>query len=213
MLRQALRNDTAFRARVSHPEELLSRAACNEWVVYAKRPFGGPEQVLGYLAAYTHRIAISERRIIAFDGERVTFLYKDYRDGGSPKPMELDADEFLRRYLLHVLPEQFVRIRYFGFLANRVRADNLALAREQLGPGSARAGSSESDSSVARCPQCRVGSMITIEWIDPKPVEAIDSSCLVRSSIPCRPPAATTRMASASPSRTVHRPSRSPQNT
>ena len=132
MLRQALREDPAFRSRVAHAEGLLAGAASKEWVVFAKRPFGGPEQVLSYLAAYTHRIAISNRRIVGFDGDRVRFLYKDYRDADREKTMELNADEFLRRFLLHVLPERFVRIRHFGFLANRVRSRNLELAREQL---------------------------------------------------------------------------------
>jgi hypothetical protein len=178
MLRQTLRDDTAFRSRVEHVEDLLVRAAGKEWIVYAKRPFGGPEQVLGYLAAYTHRIAISERRIVGFDGDHVRFLYKDYRDGDREKVMELDADEFLRRYLLHVLPERFVRIRYVGFLANRVRTPNLALAREQLGePGPPTAEPEPApDPSPPQCPQCQIGSMITVETIAPQPVETIDSS-------------------------------------
>jgi Putative transposase. len=113
MLRQTLRQDTTFRTRVEHAEDLLAGAARHEWIVYAKHPFGGPEQGLSYLAAYTHRIAISERRILHFDSERVRFSYRDYRDGNREKVMDLAADEFLRRYLLHVLPERFVRIRYF----------------------------------------------------------------------------------------------------
>lgn len=176
MLRQTLRDDTAFRSRVEHPEALLADAAGKEWVVYAKQPFGGPEQVLSYLAAYTHRIAISERRIVSFDGERVRFLYKDYRDGDREKVMDLEAGEFLRRYLLHVLPERFVRIRYFGFLANRVRARSLALARTQLGTAPPPSGQPAQDSAVPRCPQCHVGSMITIEPIEPQAVPALDSS-------------------------------------
>jgi hypothetical protein len=176
MLRQALRDDTAFRSRVKHGQGLLARAAGKEWIVYAKRPFGGPEQVLSYLAAYTHRIAISERRLTGFDGQRVTFTYKDYRDGDREKSMELPADEFLRRYLLHVLPERFVRMRYFGFLANRVRSQNLTLAREQLGTAPPQTAEPEQDSSSPRCPQCRIGSMIIIEWVDPLPIEGIDSS-------------------------------------
>jgi hypothetical protein len=175
MLRQALRNDPTFRSRVEHAEDLLSKAAHNEWVVYAKRPFGGPEQVLGYLAAYTHRIAISNRRIVGFDGERVRFLYKDYRDGDREKVMELDADEFLRRYLLHVLPDRFVRIRHFGFLANRVRSRQLNLAREQLRVTPPKP-SAQEDSSSPRCPQCHIGSMFTVETVPPQPVEEIDSS-------------------------------------
>ena len=178
MLRQTLRDDTAFRSRVEHLEDLLVHATSKEWIVYAKRPFGGPEQVLGYLAAYTHRIAISERRLVSFNGDRVRFLYKDYRDGEREKVMELDADEFLHRYLLHVLPERFVRIRYFGFLANRVRTRSLALAREQLGEAGPPAVEPEPapDSSPPRCPQCQIGSMITVETIAPQSVETIDSS-------------------------------------
>lgn len=176
MLRQTLREDTAFRARVQHGEGLLAQAAGKEWIVYAKRPFGGPEQVLSYLAAYTHRIAISERRIVSFDGQRVRFRYKDYNDGDREKVMDLDAAEFLRRYLLHVLPERFVRIRHFGFLANRVRTQNLTRVREQLGAAPIRSSEPEQDRPVPRCPSCHVGSMITIESIDPQPVEAIDSS-------------------------------------
>ncbi len=179
MLRQALREDPGFRSRVAHPEDLLSRAVRNEWVVYAKRPFGGPEQVLAYLAAYTHRIAISDRRITAFDGSRVRFLYKDYRDGDRTKQIELEADEFLRRYLLHVLPERFVRIRYFGFLANRVRSGNLTLARKQLGtipPPSAESPQTVPNPIAPRCPCCQLGVMLTIETILPQLVEVIDSS-------------------------------------
>jgi hypothetical protein len=176
MLRQALRDDTTFRSRVEGAVDLLSQAAGKEWVVYAKRPFGGPAQVLSYLAAYTHRIAISERRLVSFDGERVRFLYKDYRDGNREKTMELDADEFLRRYLLHVLPERFVRIRHFGFLANRVRSQSLALAREQLGTETPPSAEPEQDRAAPRCPSCHVGTMITVESVDPQPVEAIDSS-------------------------------------
>jgi len=176
MLRQALGDDPSFRSRVEHTADLLSCAARNEWVVYAKRPFGGPEQVLGYLAAYTHRIAISERRIVSFDRARLTFRYKDYRDGDREKLMELDTDEFLRRYLLHVLPERFVRIRHFGFLANRVRSNTLALAREQLGVTVPQHAVAEQVRSLPQCPYCHVGSMITVQSIDPLPVEGIDSS-------------------------------------
>ena len=175
MLRQALRENPAFRSRVQSAESLLSRAVRNEWVVYAKRPFGGPEQVLTYLAAYTHRIAISNRRLIDFKDERVRFRYKDYRDGDQEKIMELGADEFLHRYLLHVLPERFVRIRYFGFLANRVRSKSLAMARQQL-RAQPPPTQPEQASLSPKCPSCHVGSMITIENVAPQPVEAIDSS-------------------------------------
>jgi hypothetical protein len=93
---------------------------------------GGPEQVLRYLGRYTHRIAISNHRLIAFDGEHVTFRWKDYAHGGKQRIMTLESREFLRRFFLHVLPKGFVRIRHFGLLANRFRNRNLALARQLL---------------------------------------------------------------------------------
>ena len=109
------------------------------WVVYAKAPFGSPEQVLKYLARYTHRVAISDRRIQSIDDKGVTFRYRDNAAGGQ-RSMTLDGVEFLRRFLLHVLPAGFVRIRYYGLLANRYRAQNLARCRALLGataPGEA----------------------------------------------------------------------------
>jgi predicted Zn-ribbon and HTH transcriptional regulator len=105
-----------------------------EWVVYAKRPFAGPEAVLAYLARYTHRVAISNSRLTAFDGHSVTFKWKDYRAKGRhrQKLMTLAAAEFIRRFLLHVLPKRFHRIRHYGLLANGARAENLARARKLL---------------------------------------------------------------------------------
>jgi hypothetical protein len=106
-----------------------------EWVVYAKRPFGGPDAVLACLSRYTHRIAIANSRLVAFDGERVTFRWKDYRAKADAryKLMTLDADEFIRRFLIHVLPDGFHRIRHYGLFANANRAGNIALARQLLG--------------------------------------------------------------------------------
>ena len=112
--------------------QLLRRLHRQDWVVYAKPAFGGPLQVLRYLGRYTHRVAISNHRILAFDGERVTFRWKDYQHGGSQRKMTLPATEFLRRFFLHVLPKGFVRIRHFGFLANRYRAQLLPLAQSLL---------------------------------------------------------------------------------
>jgi hypothetical protein len=103
-----------------------------DWIVYAKKPFAGPEQVLRYLARYTHRIAISNRRLVALDDRSVTFTWKDYRDGAKQKRMTLDAHEFIRRFLLHVLPDGFQRIRHYGFLANGHRKAKLALIRSLL---------------------------------------------------------------------------------
>ena len=104
----------------------------HKWVVYAKRPFGGPEHVLQYLARYTHRVAISNHRLIAFNNGSVTFRWKDYAHGNKKRKMTVTADEFLRRFLLHVLPRGFVRIRSFGFLSNRKRALMVALCRRLL---------------------------------------------------------------------------------
>jgi Putative transposase/Transposase zinc-binding domain len=105
-----------------------------EWVVYAKRPFAGPQAVLAYLSRYTHRVAISNRRLLAFDESGVTFRWKDYRDKGRTryKTMTLATAEFMRRFLLHVLPSGFHRIRHYGLLANAGRKENLAIARELL---------------------------------------------------------------------------------
>ncbi len=92
-----------------------------DWVVYAKRPFGGPKHVLHYLARYTHRVAISNHRLVSVANGQVTFRWKDYAHGGKKRKMTISAEEFLRRFMLHVLPRGFVRIRFCGFLANRRR--------------------------------------------------------------------------------------------
>lgn len=112
---------------------LLRQAAQPEWVVYAKRPFAGPAQVLAYLSRYTHRVALSPQRLLATDGKSVTFAYKDYADGSRPKTMTLGTAEFVRRFCLHVLPERFVKIRHYGLLGNRQKRTRLARARELLG--------------------------------------------------------------------------------
>jgi hypothetical protein len=147
-------------------------ALCNsagkiKWVVHAKPPFGGPEQVLKYLARYTHRVAISNSRILSVADGKVTFLWKDYADGNKTKAMTLDAVEFIRRFLLHILPGGFVRIRQFGFLANRDRRDKLALCRALLGAPSAPPRSTLTDvrgrkTDEKLCPVCRIGHMILI---------------------------------------------------
>jgi hypothetical protein len=106
--------------------------AAKEWVVYAKRPFGGPAQVLKYLARYTHRVAISNSRLLELRDGRVTFRYKDYADDHRHKTMTLDAGDFLRRFVQHVLPRSFVKVRHYGLLANRHRAERLAVCRRLL---------------------------------------------------------------------------------
>ncbi len=108
-----------------------------EWVVYAKRPFAGPSAVLAYLSRYTHRVAIANSRLVSMDERGITFKWKDYRDKGNPdkprhKTMSLTAEEFMRRFLLHVLPGGFHRIRHFGLIANNGRKQKLALARQLL---------------------------------------------------------------------------------
>jgi Zn finger protein HypA/HybF involved in hydrogenase expression len=137
-----------------------------EWVVYAKRPFAGPEVVLAYLSRYTHRVAIANSRLIRMDEHGVTFTWKDYRQQGKTraKPMTLQTDEFIRRFLLHVLPSGFHRIRYYGLLANTQRKDNLTRVRELLikpteAPGEVETtepdkGSAEVSTSTYVCPQC-----------------------------------------------------------
>ena len=111
---------------------LLAVAQDRDWVVYAKPPFGGPEQVLAYLSHYTHRVAIANSRLVGMDGGRVTFRWRDYRHGRRPRRMTLDADEFIRRFLLHTLPDGVHRIRHYGFLANGQRATRLAACRALL---------------------------------------------------------------------------------
>jgi Putative transposase/Transposase zinc-binding domain len=113
-------------------EQLIEKLDNTDWYVYAKPPFGGPEHVLRYLGRYTHRMAISNHRLTAFDGERVSFRWRDYAHGGKQRVMTLDAVNFLCRFFLHVLPKGFVRIRHYGLLSNRFRKQLLPLARTLL---------------------------------------------------------------------------------
>jgi Putative transposase len=145
-----------------------------KWYVYAKRPFGGPEAVLAYLSRYTHRVAISNRRLIALDENGVTFNYKDYRGDGQAryKVMTLATSEFIRRFLSHVLPKGFHRIRYYGLLAKSSCAENLARARELLAVSKLQdkadnSGAPNEPSTTAHpCPRCG-GHMIIIEAFAP----------------------------------------------
>ncbi|QLH37839.1 MAG: IS91 family transposase [Defluviicoccus sp.] len=143
-----------------------------EWVVYAKPPFGGPEQVLAYLGRYTHRVAIANSRLVDVTGSSVAFRWKDYRHHGKAKLMVLAADEFIRRFLIHTLPDGFHRIRHYGFLANGHRAAKLALCRELLAapPTSKPATDIPLDSQAVpafdRCPCCG-GAMITFAIVPP----------------------------------------------
>jgi hypothetical protein len=162
----------------------LTASVGTEWVVYAKAPFGGPEQVLKYLARYTHRVAISNRRLIALEDGEVTFRWKDYAHGGGPKTMTLKATEFIRRFLLHVLPTGFVRIRHYGLLANRVCREKLARCRALLGveatpepvapePSVEPKVSVEIPSAANACPCCGTGRMVIVASLRAIPVESL----------------------------------------
>jgi hypothetical protein len=142
---------------------VLAAAARHDWIVYAKPPFGGPRQVLRYLARYTHRIAISEHRLLSVDDESVTFAWKDYRDGGATKQMKLPGPIFLRRFLQHVLPRSYTRLRAFGFLANSGKAKKLAAIRALLNV--------EPPPPIAErlclCPVCGKGQLTYREMLEP----------------------------------------------
>lgn len=135
------------------PHAAIEGAWAQEWIAYVKRPFGGPRQVLRYLARYTHRVAISNSRIVSFDGNKVIFRWRDYADSNRSKLMILDATEFVRRFLMHVLPPRFVKIRYFGFLGNRRRTEAIALARTLLG-AAAEPVRDERIKPPVLCPDC-----------------------------------------------------------
>jgi hypothetical protein len=141
---------------------LLNASVKHDWVVYAKRPFGGPQQVLKYLSRYTHRIAISNRRLLAMDDDNVTFSYKAYKHQARRRTMTLDGAEFLRRFLMHALPCGFMRIRHLGLLANRVRAQNLELCRRLIAAPvqSIPAVAKTNAADHSRCPVCGHGRLI-----------------------------------------------------
>jgi hypothetical protein len=148
---------------------LIAQLRATPWVVYAKRPFAGPERVLRYLGRYTHRIAISNARLISLTDGIVRFRWKDYADRGRTKVMALSVEEFLRRFLLHVLPRGFVRIRHFGLLANRHRHAAIARARHLLGQTAppASAAASPTPDRDRTCPVCRQGQWQVVEILRP----------------------------------------------
>ena len=157
-----LQSPTAFAA-------LLRTATQRNWVVYAKRPFAGPAQVLTYLSRYTHRVAIANSRLLALADGKVTFRWRDYAQGNQSRTMTLEADEFLRRFLLHVLPTSFVRIRYFGLLAHRQRAQLLNLCRSHLQC------TPTPQAAVAvghLCQHCHRGTMRMVETLSPTQLSA-----------------------------------------
>jgi Putative transposase/Transposase zinc-binding domain len=167
---------------------LLSSCRRLKWVVYAKRPFGSPAQVLGYLGRYTHRVAISNHRLLGLEDGKVSFTWKDYRNGNAQQVMHLDAQEFIRRFLLHILPSGLVRIRYYGFLSNSHRREKLAICRDLIGTAKPQEPLSPqtptlqllstpqdwktkyeqlTGHSLSLCPLCRTGRMLTVELLQP----------------------------------------------
>ncbi|MGI8835115.1 MAG: IS91 family transposase [Pyrinomonadaceae bacterium] len=160
---------SAYLAKPLAFNRLLASLRTREWWVYAKPPFGGPEQVLAYLGRYTHRVAISNHRLLSLKDGQVTFSWKDYARGQRQSLMTLKADEFIRRFLLHVLPRGFQRIRQFGLLANRRRRVQLARCRQLLGTSAQPTQPLPDDykslyqtvtgESLEHCPACRTGKM------------------------------------------------------
>jgi len=178
-------------ARLAEPTafgQFLATLRAPDWVVYAKPPFGGPAQVLEYLGRYTHRVAISNDRLISVDAGQVRFRWKDYAAGNRIKTMALPAEEFLRRFLLHVLPAGFVRIRHFGLLANRGHAAKLARCRALLAavPPEAPAAAEPvaalmlrlTGLDITRCPVCHAGRLRVVAVFGPGqiPAPALDTS-------------------------------------
>ncbi|MEO6593754.1 MAG: IS91 family transposase [Planctomycetota bacterium] len=161
-------------AHLADPKEFakhLRRTYANNWVVYVKPPFGGAKQVFKYLARYTHRVAIANSRIVAMDDGNVSFRWKDYAHGSRQRTMTLDGREFLRRFLQHVLPKGFVRIRSYGLLANGVRATRLAACRAALNVVVAEVtrdvDATAGSTSLPRCPSCKIGHLFLGERLPP----------------------------------------------
>jgi len=148
----------------------MQKAWDKDWIVYVKKPFAGPEQVLFYLGRYTHKIAISNHRIKAIDNDQVTFTYKDRNDENKTKTMTIEATEFIRRFLLHVLPHRFMKIRYFGFLANTCKGKAVLLIRRLIGNSIEILSYAKetirekmfrlTGRDILRCPDCLKGMMV-----------------------------------------------------
>lgn len=160
-------------------ERLRRQLYHKKWVVYCKPPFNGVEGVFEYLSRYTHRIAISNNRILKIENGEVSFLWRDYSDGDKVKIMTLYALEFIRRFLLHILPGGFVKVRYYGLIANRNRKNNIALCRDLLGTSQIETKDKNipetwqehllrvSGVDVTKCPVCKKGRMVTVEVLYP----------------------------------------------
>ncbi len=182
----ALLKQAAKKGRIETPSERLKVLRKNNWIVYAKKPFGSPQTVLDYLGRYTHRVALSNDRIFKVDNGEVTLSYRDRRDGDRKKSLTLDAQEFIRRFLLHVLPEGFMRIRHFGFLANRTKKHALSQCRKLLGvspavPEVPKKSAQEllcelTGIDLNRCPRCHKGTLIVVAQLSPRSASLGDDS-------------------------------------
>ncbi len=171
---------TAALADVCAQRRFMGALRAHDWVVYAKRPFAGPQQVLDYLGRYTHRVALSNNRLLSFEPDQVRFRFKDYAHGNRHKVMSLSTAEFIRRFLLHVLPKGFMRIRHYGLLANRSKHAKLAAARTALQAPTPAPTPREPESvaafwlriahlDITRCPRCHHGRMHIVAALAPLP--------------------------------------------
>ncbi|MDH4276292.1 MAG: IS91 family transposase [Gammaproteobacteria bacterium] len=174
-LRRAQRDGELFRiAETTQIDHTLDALMQTEWVVYTKADIQRPETIVSYLARYTHKIAIDDHRLLSVDEQRVRFRYKDYRDHDKHKVMALDGEEFIRRFLQHVLPDGFMRIRHYGFLANRCRQKRLQAIRmalnaetEQTTLEAGRNGQPTAAPAAYRCPCCRQGRLVVVSSLAP----------------------------------------------
>lgn len=190
------KNELSLHGQLRHLREekswkqFLSRLYDAKWVVYAKPPFENARRVLKYLARYTHRVAISNQRLVSLEDGKVTFRWKDYANGNVQRTMTIDAVEFIRRFLLHVLPSGFMRIRHYGFLSNRTRKEKLPLCRRLLGndetpqPPSLEEAEEVTHACAdshnsARCPACKEGQMIIVQTLEPYPKSTLQLSSLL----------------------------------
>jgi len=164
-------------------QQLINSVSKTRWIAYAKRPFAGPQQVLEYLGRYTHRVAISNNRIISIDNGRVTFTYRDRKNDNEIKETTLDADKFIGRFLLHVLPKGFCKIRYFGFLSHTNKKKQITLIRKLIDPDATLPEKTKESISemmlrltgidITCCPVCKKGKMIRIRKL---PKDDLNSS-------------------------------------
>ena len=168
----ALLQQACDKGKIPPANNEIKASRQKSWVVYAKKPFGSPQTVLDYLGRYTHRVALSNERILSVQNGQVTLSYRDRKDGNRKMTIPLDAQEFIRRFLLHVLPDGFMRIRHFGFLANRAKKHALPQCRKLLGLGAALPELPKKSAhdlllelsgiDLSRCPRCQKGTLIVI---------------------------------------------------